>query len=338
MKREDITAFELNLARNSRATASAREIAALSLEERTERLIALKENIQEGTASLFEEKVLTKLLVGRAAERILEIEKLLPGLEEEIKKRAIPKRSSTSLPETPPAAAPAKARSSMSGQYPSELLEFLASQKPPTPPPGKPSPKQQSSRVPSDEAKKPSAWRLKDVGVGIGLMLLVAIALWYSIASQQPETVPLTFDQQAAGDATPSGLSNEELDQMQTTFDEGMQALRFGDFEQGKMQLLTFVQMYPTTSLARDAYMAIADTCRQRKNDPDEALRYYQLFLNQYPESQQIGLVQLKMGYAYEDLEDTGSAQGMYQLILQSNGRESRVGQLANERLQALKP
>lgn len=337
MKREDITAFELNLARSSRAITSAKEIVSLALEERTERLTILKKKIQDGTANLFEEKVLAKLLEKGMAERILDIQKQLPALEQEIKKQAIPKRSSSPAPTSPPVKSSTKARSPTSGQYPSELLEFLATQKPPAPPPAKSSSKQRSVRVSSEESKKPSAWTLQDMAVGIGLLVLVVIAFWYSMASQKPETIPLTFDQQAAGEAALSELSNEEAQQMQTAFDEGMQALRFGDIEQGKSQLLAFIQTYPATPQAEDAYIAIADTCRQRQNNPDEALKYYQLFLNQYPQSLQTGLVQLKMGFAYEDLEDISSAQTLYQLVLHNHGKESRVGQLANERLQALK-
>ena len=98
-----------------------------------------------------------------------------------------------------------------------------------------------------------------------------------------------------------------------------------------------FVQTYPNTSQAEDAYITIADTYRQRQNNPDEALKYYQLFTEKYPESQRIGHVQLKMGFSYEDMEDTSSAEDMYRLVLNRHGEKSRLGQLAKERLQSLR-
>ena len=128
-----------------------------------------------------------------------------------------------------------------------------------------------------------------------------------------------------------------KLHQIQAQFDEALQELRFGEFEQGKAQLLNVIQNYPNTSQAEDAYVAIADTYRQRQNNPDEALRYYQIFTEEYPESSRVGLVQLKMGFSYEDMEDLSSAEEMYRLVLKRHGEKSRLGQLANERLQSLK-
>ena len=116
-----------------------------------------------------------------------------------------------------------------------------------------------------------------------------------------------------------------------------MQELRFGEFERGKTQMLDFVQTYPNTSQAEDVYIAIADTYRQRQNNPDEALRYYQIFTEKYPESSRIGLVQLKMGFSYEDMEDTDGAKDMYRLVISRFGEKSRLGQLAEERLRSLK-
>ena len=154
--------------------------------------------------------------------------------------------------------------------------------------------------------------------------------------SEKTPTAITTFDQQTAVESSESGLSKELLQEIQTQFDETVHELRFGEFEQGKAQLLNLIQNYPNTSQAEDACIAIADTYRQRQNNPDEALKYYQIFTEKYPESSRVGLILLKMGFSYEDMEDTGSAEEMYRLVLSRHGEKSRLGQLANERLRAL--
>lgn len=335
---DDITEFDLNLAKSDRAISCVDDIVQLSLEERKQRLNALKKNIQEGTTSLFEEKVLARLLEHRTAERIKLIHRNLPQIEKEFKKRKIspttpvkPFSPASPVPPTPPT------QTTRADEYPSELLEFLASQKPPTPPQARPSGKQKSSVIVPVDVEKQPLRSVRDVFVGILLLFGLAFGLWYTISPEKPPPPIATFDQQAAGESPEPGLSKETLQEIQTQFDDAMQKLRFGEFEQGKTQLLEFIQTYPNTSQAEDAYIAIADTYRQRQDNPDEALKYYQTFTEKYPESSRIGLVQLKMGFSYEDLEDTGSAADMYRLILSRYGEKSRLGQLAEERLRSLK-
>ena len=65
-------------------------------------------------------------------------------------------------------------------------------------------------------------------------------------------------------------------------------------------------------------------------------MKYYQLFTETYPESPQVGLAQLRMGFAYEDMEDVVNAKEMYRLLIKHRGEKSRLGQLANERLSHL--
>jgi len=77
----------------------------------------------------------------------------------------------------------------------------------------------------------------------------------------------------------------------------------------------------------------LADTYRQKQDDPDQAVHYYQLFAERYPQSEQLGLVLLKMGYTYEDMQDTTHAKEMYRLLIERQGKTSRLGQLANNRL-----
>ncbi len=329
----EITEFDLNLAKSERAISAVDEIVKLSIEERTQKLNALKEKIKEGGTDLFEEKVLAKLLENRTAERIKVIHKNLSDIEKELKNRKT-SPSSTVKRSPPPSSSPTK-QTVRPSEYRSELLEFLATQKPPTPP-EKPSSNQRSNVVVLSTPKKQPSRYVKDVLVGIIGVIVLVVAFWYVVFSEESQMAITTFDQQATVESSASGLSKETLQQIQAQFDGAIQELRFGEFEQGKTQLLNLIQKYPTTPHAENAYIAIADTYRQRQNNPDEALRHYQTFMEKYPESSHVGRVQLKMGFSYEDMEDISSAEDMYRLILNSHGEKSRLGQLANERLQSL--
>ena len=80
-------------------------------------------------------------------------------------------------------------------------------------------------------------------------------------------------------------MSAELEAQVQAQFDAAAHALRFEDFEQGKQTLLDLIEQYPDSSYARDAYILLADMYRQRQNNPDEAIKQYQAFLDAYPDS-----------------------------------------------------
>jgi TolA-binding protein len=160
--------------------------------------------------------------------------------------------------------------------------------------------------------------------------------VWYVLSSEESLPPIATFDAQNQENSADVGMSEQLQQQVQSQFDTAAQELRFGEFEQGKAQLLDLIETYPESAYAENAYILLADTYRQRQNNPDEAIKYYQIFAEKFPESPQFGLTQLKMGFSYEDMEDTPSAKAIYQLLIKRNGEKSRLGQLAHERLSNL--
>jgi tetratricopeptide (TPR) repeat protein len=331
---DEISELDLNLAKNDKAVSFVEAISKLSPEDRAQRLKNLQRKIQEGTANLFEEKVLIKLLENRTAEKIRDIRANLPAIETALTQRK--------LSQTPATKRPARARSApatpaaRAEEYPTQLLEFLATQKPP-PRPAKSSEKQISPVIAPPAPVKRLQWSKQDLSVGLGLLVALILAFWYVVGSQEKPPALTTFDQQFETDASKSGLSKGELEKLQAQFDAALRELRLGKFEQGKAELLTLIEKHPTIPQAEDALIAIADTYRQRQNNPDQALKSYQTFTEQYPNSSQTGLVLLKMGFTYEDMEDAARAAEMYRLVVSRYGEKNRIGQLASERLQALK-
>jgi TolA-binding protein len=331
---DKITDLDLKLAKNERVIACLDEILALSPDERAARLRALHQKIRDGQTTLFEERVLVRLLENRTAEWIRVIHKNLPTIEAERQKRQTVQPSDPSSAPPPTETAPAAV--TLDDPSP-ELLAFLASQKPPAPPAARSDAARAGQGTGRVTPSEPRGNRLlKDIVIGASLLLVLGAAFWYVVFASDTQPTLQTFDQQAAGDAADASRSEEAQQYLQTQFDAALQQLHFEDFEQGKTRLLELSQQYPATSQARTTYIAIADAYRQRQHNADEALRYYQRFLDEYPDSPDAGLVQLKMGFAYEDLQDGDSAAALYRLIRTQYGDKSRLGQLAQARLQAL--
>ena len=323
---DKISQFDLKLARNPRVITLAQEIAKQTLDERQRQLNELQESLQAGRASLFEERVHSKLLDKRKAEWILLLHKNLPVIEEEFRKR----RHIQELPVKEPLEKPVDVeKDSMKEirQSHSELLDFLATQKPPTP---SPSP---SRKTILSAPENRSTHHTRDITVGALLLLGVVLSVGYVLSSEKDEPHMLTFHEQAQEQSHEQRLAEEFDREIQEQFDAAAQEIRSGEFDIGKTQLLELSTTYPESLHAENAYILIADTYRLRKTDPDEALKYYQRLLDTYPESRQVGLTQLKMGFSYEDIGDTSNAQAIYHLILERYGEKSRLGQLARERL-----
>ncbi len=336
---QDISDLDLNLAKNDKALAAAAEIRAISAEERQQRLKDIQQKISLGTASLFEERVLSVLLQARGAERILAIQQNLPRIEKALHKRSgsqpIADETPASIDEQP-STSKIQPKIAAAQPYQSELLDFISSQKPATPPSDGIAVKTPRTVRVEPESPTLSRWSRQDQLAAATLIVVIGIAIGYTIITNTtPQPTILTFEQQARQQ---SASSNQQplSPEIQAEFDAAMQALRAGDFEQAKVEMLAFITQYPQSPYAESGYMALADTSRQRQNDPDQALVYYQTLLDQFPQSINAGLGQLKMGFAYEDLEDFANAEAMYRLVLDQHGSQSRIGQLAAQRLNAL--
>ena len=328
---DKISEFDLQLAKNPRVIAILNEIIPLSLEERAQRLKDLQQKIDRGEADLFEEHVRSRLLDHRSAEWIRVIHKNLPTIEQEFQKRRSPQSPLPSAETPSPQTDHTKnePRRQPPPQTHSELLDFLATQKPPKPPVSNSG---RSSQV--KEEKKTPLFSIKEGLLLVLLLSVMASSLGFIVFSKDNVSEELlTFQNQEQIDSPEARQARRLDEEMQTEFDAASQELRFGDFERGKTQLFTLAESSPQSTHAENAYVLIADTARLRRNDPDLALHTYQTFLEKWPESSKAGLVQLKMGFSYEDLQDFSSAESAYRLLIANAGEKSRLGQLARERL-----
>lgn len=328
---DKISDFDLKLAKNPRVLAKIEEILPLSLDERAARLHTLRQQIAAGKASLFEERVLTRLLEQRTAEWIKLLQKNLPLIEQELQKRQPPQPPIASFDVEMPEAAQSEAPqfSKRQDAAHAELLDFLATQKPPT------------TRASSNAQKKPlskrpeSFWRrhANDVMFFSIISALAAAIIAYTLFSKNGQPDIETFAQQERHESPEIQAIREEIE---ARYDAAAYQLRFGTFDDGKRAMLNLVQEYPTGQHAEDAYVLLGDVYRQRQRDPNQALKYYQLAIEKFPSGSEVGMTQIKMGLAYEDLQDMAQAKALYRMLVSRHSETSRVGQLARDRLSSL--
>lgn len=331
---DNISDFDLQLAKNPRVIAMLDEIIPCSLDQRAQDLKTLQQKIERGETNLFEEHVQSRLLEHRNAEWIRVIHKNLPAIEQEIQKRQ--PSQNPSLSDNMPSSQEIQSQSPprrQARQTHSELLDFLATQTPPKPP----TPSSVRNKPVKDKAKSAMFSGKELMTAGLLLLVLASSIGFVTFSKDESPEALQTFREQNLKDSPEARQARIQNEKTQADFDAASQELRFGDFERGKAQLFHLVESSPKSIYAENAYVLIADTARLRKHDPDLALQTYQAFLEKWPESSQAGLVQLKMGFSYEDLEDFSNAESAYRLLIANAGEKSRLGQLARERLLRLK-
>ncbi|PID60408.1 hypothetical protein CSB45_00345 [candidate division KSB3 bacterium] len=330
VKLDKISESDLQFAKSPRVVALLDEIIALPAEERARQLEDLQQKIDSGEADLFEEHVKSRLLKPQGAEWIQLLHKNAAVIEQKLQKRCL--SPPPAFLRSPQSASSTDAQCRRdSAQTQSELLEFLASQKP-----RKASvPVNRSRTAQVEPENSPAVLTLRESVVTALLLFVLASSISFVLLSKKKSSEALlTFrEQEQSSAARQARLLDEKV---QEEFDSAARELRFGDFERGKAQLSALAERFPESVYAENAYISIADMLRLRKRDADFALRIYQDFLERWPQSSQVDLVRLKMGLACEDLEDFSSAEAVYRLLLATARENGRIRQLARQRLRRL--
>ncbi len=296
----------------------------LSQEERNARLSEISQRITQGMATLYEEKVLAKLLSPGQAEWIYLLNKNLSKIEAQ----------GTSLEEEKSSSPQDEQKQKEEKTPPSSFTQT------------EDSPDRISRAIFSNRGLEKEQPDLKTLsspsGIGsyvkgflTGVMVagLLTLGIWKTFDLSERSKSEVTILSQPS---STSSIPADTLQVLQTRLEKGQQEIRMGNFNRGESELREIMVKYSETSQAEEAYLALAEAYRYRSQKPDQALQLYQAFLEKYPHSSRTGLVLLKMGFCYEDMEDRGNAVAMYQLVIQRNGERSRLGQLATERLKTL--
>jgi TolA-binding protein len=310
-----ISSQDINLAKNPRAMEDVETILKLSSEERNARLSEISQKIAQGVATLYEEKVLTKLLSPGQAEWIYLIHKNLPEIEESSSSKSeLRQRNEKTSPSSFNQTEDSWDRASR------VILPNWNLEKEP--------PDLKAQHSPFEIGSYVKGFLAGIIGAG-----LLTLGIWKTFDSSERSEFEVAITSQPS---STSSIPADTLQVLQTQLEKGQQEIRIGHFNRGESELREIMVKYPETPQAEEAYLAIAEAYRYRSQKPDQALQLYQAFLEKYPHSSRTGLVLLKMGFCYEDMEDRGNAVTMYRSVIQRNGEKSRLGQLAAERLKTL--
>ena len=135
----------------------------------------------------------------------------------------------------------------------------------------------------------------------------------------------------------PSGAAAPPADAAgeQPTYDAAFAALKDGRYAEAARRFQTFLDQYPNSGLAGNAYYWLGESYYVTQNYKI-ALQSFQTLLQRYPDSQKAPDALLKVGYSQYELKQWDQAEATLNQVVQSYP-DTTVARLAQGRLRALK-
>jgi len=121
----------------------------------------------------------------------------------------------------------------------------------------------------------------------------------------------------------------------QPTYDAAFAALKDGRYAESARRFQTFLDQYPDSGLAGNAYYWLGESYYVTQNYKI-ALQSFQTLLQRYPESQKAPDAMLKVGYSQYELKQWDQAEATLNQVVQTYP-DTTVARLAQGRLRALK-
>jgi tol-pal system protein YbgF len=140
-------------------------------------------------------------------------------------------------------------------------------------------------------------------------------------ASQQPAAAA-----SSGGNANPAGA--------QAAYDAAFGAIRGGDYVKASRGFRDFLQQYPDSNLAPNAYYWLGESYYATSNYP-VALEAFQRLINQYPQSEKAPDALLKLGYTQLELKQNDAGKATLKSVATKYPGSKAAG-LAQERLRRL--
>jgi len=137
----------------------------------------------------------------------------------------------------------------------------------------------------------------------------------------------------AASGSAPASAATTPADPqaIQDAYNQAFTSLRNGQFVDSARQFRDFIQQYPQSSLAPNAYYWLGESYYTVQNY-DVALKTFQRLLALYPDSDKTPGALLKAGYCQDALHQEGQAQKTLQSVI-AKYPGSTVAKLAQQRL-----
>ena len=133
----------------------------------------------------------------------------------------------------------------------------------------------------------------------------------------------------------PAGAPPADAAGEQPTYDAAFAALKDGRYAEAARRFQTFLDQYPNSALAGNAYYWLGESYYVTQNYKI-ALKSFQTLLQRYPDSQKAPDALLKVGYSQYELKEWDQAEATLNQVVQSYP-DTTVAHLAQGRLRALK-
>ena len=148
-------------------------------------------------------------------------------------------------------------------------------------------------------------------------------------SSATPDTpAPQTSNVTAAG---PSPLESSSED---SSYNAAYELISSKQFSQATEQMKTFIQQFPNGKLTPNAHYWLGELFMSSHQE-QEAIKEFQIVINQYPSSSKVSAAMLKLGFAYAQLGDTARARSQL-LNVEQMFPGTAPAQLAHQRLETL--
>ena len=147
---------------------------------------------------------------------------------------------------------------------------------------------------------------------------------------REDERGDLNAPNNAAAGAPPADAAGE-----QPTYDAAFAALKDGRYAEAARRFQGFLDQYPNSGLAGNAYYWLGESYYVTQNYKI-ALQSFQTLLQRYPDSQKAPDALLKVGYSQYELKQWDQAEATLNQVVQTYP-DTTVARLAQGRLRALK-
>jgi len=137
------------------------------------------------------------------------------------------------------------------------------------------------------------------------------------------------------GGAQDRGAPGADAAGEQPTYDAAFAALKDGRYAESARRFQSFLDQYPNSGLASNAYYWLGESYYVTQNYKI-ALQSFQTLLQRYPESQKAPDALLKVGYSQYELKQWDQAEATLNQVVQTYP-DTTVAHLAQGRLRALK-
>ncbi len=139
--------------------------------------------------------------------------------------------------------------------------------------------------------------------------------------------------------APPADVTQRSLDQPtegeQVAYDRAFTALKETRYADAAAQFSAFVDDYPESSYAPNAYYWLAETYYVTR-DFDTALAMFQIVLERYPDSSKAGDALLKLGFSHFELQQWPQARSALEQV-RADYPETTLSRLADSRLREMR-